>query len=62
MRRSRQAGVGSLAIGAALFCLATEAESERFWSEFIAAYPGYATYRERARPRVIPIVMLDPRA
>jgi F420H(2)-dependent quinone reductase len=42
--------------------LATEEEGERFWREFIAAYPGYATYRERAHPRVIPIVMLDPRA
>jgi deazaflavin-dependent oxidoreductase (nitroreductase family) len=41
--------------------LATEAESERFWPEFIAAYPSYATYRERAHPRVIPIVILDPR-
>jgi len=41
--------------------LASEAESERFWPEFIAAYPSYATYRERAHPRVIPIVILDPR-
>jgi deazaflavin-dependent oxidoreductase (nitroreductase family) len=41
--------------------LASDAESERFWPEFIAAYPSYATYRERAHPRVIPIVILDPR-
>jgi deazaflavin-dependent oxidoreductase (nitroreductase family) len=41
--------------------LATAAESERFWPEFIAAYPSYATYRERAHPRVIPIVILEPR-
>lgn len=41
--------------------LATEAESERLWPEFIAAYPSYATYRERAHPRIIPIVVLDPR-
>jgi deazaflavin-dependent oxidoreductase (nitroreductase family) len=41
--------------------LATEAESERLWPEFIALYPSYATYRERAHPRVIPIVMLEPR-
>src|SRR5262249_15075234 len=39
--------------------LATEAESERLWPEFIALYPSYATYRERAHPRVIPIVMLE---
>jgi deazaflavin-dependent oxidoreductase (nitroreductase family) len=42
--------------------IATEEEGERFWSEFIAVYPSYATYRERAHPRVIPIVILEPRA
>jgi deazaflavin-dependent oxidoreductase (nitroreductase family) len=41
--------------------VATEAEGERFWAEFIAVYPSYATYRERAHPRVIPIVILEPR-
>jgi deazaflavin-dependent oxidoreductase (nitroreductase family) len=41
--------------------LASGAESERFWPQFIAAYPSYATYRERARPREIPIVILEPR-
>jgi deazaflavin-dependent oxidoreductase (nitroreductase family) len=42
--------------------LATEAESERIWPEFIAVYPSYATYRERAHPRVIQIVVLEPRS
>jgi deazaflavin-dependent oxidoreductase (nitroreductase family) len=42
--------------------LATEAECERLWPEFDASYPGYATFRKRARPRVIPIVLLEPRA
>jgi deazaflavin-dependent oxidoreductase (nitroreductase family) len=42
--------------------LATEEESERIWPRFVAAYPAYATYRERAHPRVIPIVILEPRA
>jgi F420H(2)-dependent quinone reductase len=41
--------------------LATEAERERLWPEFLAFYPGYAAFRERARPRVIPIVLLEPR-
>lgn len=41
--------------------LATDDESERFWAEFIAVYPSYAGYRERAHPRVIPIVILEPR-
>jgi deazaflavin-dependent oxidoreductase (nitroreductase family) len=42
--------------------LATDEESERLWPEFQARYPGYETYRERARPRVIPIVLLEPRS
>jgi F420H(2)-dependent quinone reductase len=41
--------------------LASEAERDRLWPEFEAFYPGYAAFRERARPRVIPIVMLEPR-
>jgi deazaflavin-dependent oxidoreductase (nitroreductase family) len=41
--------------------LATEEERERLWPEFLAFYPGYAAFRERARPRVIPIVLLEPR-
>lgn len=42
--------------------IATEEEGERFWAEFVAVYPSYATYRQRAHPRVIPIVILEPRA
>jgi deazaflavin-dependent oxidoreductase (nitroreductase family) len=41
--------------------LATEAERDRLWPEFEAFYPGYAAFRERARPRTIPIVLLEPR-
>ena len=41
--------------------LATEQERERLWPEFEAFYPGYSTFRERAKPRVIPIVLLEPR-
>lgn len=41
--------------------LATAEERDRLWPEFLAFYPGYATFRERARPRVLPIVILDPR-
>ena len=39
----------------------TDAERERLWPEFLAFYPGYATFSERAHPRVIPIVILEPR-
>lgn len=42
--------------------LADEGERDRLWAEFVAVYPGYESYRERAHPRVIPIVVLDPRA
>lgn len=41
--------------------LAGERERERLWLEFVAFYPGYVAFRERARPRVIPIVLLEPR-
>jgi hypothetical protein len=63
MRRGRQAGIASLAIGAAPVRarLADAGERKRLWSEFVAVYPGYESYRERAHPRVIPIVILDPR-
>lgn len=54
-----QIGAESLPVRARL---ADEAERERLWSEFVALYPGYTSYRERAHPRVIPIVILDPRA
>jgi F420H(2)-dependent quinone reductase len=41
--------------------VADEAERERLWAEFVALYPGYESYRARAHPRVIPIVVLEPR-
>jgi deazaflavin-dependent oxidoreductase (nitroreductase family) len=40
---------------------ATDEERERLWDQFVSVYPGYASYRVRARPRVIPIVILEPR-
>jgi deazaflavin-dependent oxidoreductase (nitroreductase family) len=42
--------------------VAGEEERERLYARFVAVYPGYASYRERAHPRVIPIVILEPRA
>jgi F420H(2)-dependent quinone reductase len=42
--------------------LATEEERERLWLEFLAFYPGYAAFRERAKPRILPIVLLEPRS
>jgi hypothetical protein len=42
--------------------LATEQERERLWPEFLSFYPGYAAFRERARPRILPIVLLEPRS
>jgi deazaflavin-dependent oxidoreductase (nitroreductase family) len=41
--------------------IADETERQRLFAEFVAVYPGYESYRERAHPRVIPIVILDPR-
>lgn len=41
--------------------LADDEERERLWAQFVAVYPGYESYRKRAYPRVIPIVVLDPR-
>ncbi len=40
--------------------LADDQERDRLFEEFVALYPGYESYRERAHPRVIPIVILDP--
>jgi deazaflavin-dependent oxidoreductase (nitroreductase family) len=54
-----QIGAESLPVRARL---ADEEERERLWSEFVALYPAYESYRERAHPRVIPIVILDPRS
>ena len=40
---------------------ATDAEAERLWPRFTAAYPIFDGYRRRAS-REIPIVMLEPRS
>jgi F420H(2)-dependent quinone reductase len=42
--------------------VAAEDERARLYAEFVAVYPGYESYRARAHPRVIPIVILDSRA
>ena len=36
-------------------------ERDRLWPRFDAAYPEYPIYRERAAPREIAIVILEPR-
>jgi F420H(2)-dependent quinone reductase len=41
--------------------VATDEERDRLWPRFVATYPAYESYRTRAHPRVIPIVILDPR-
>jgi deazaflavin-dependent oxidoreductase (nitroreductase family) len=41
--------------------LADPEERKRLWPRFDAAYPEYASYRERAAPREIPILILGPR-
>jgi F420H(2)-dependent quinone reductase len=35
-------------------------ERERLWEEALDPYAGYATYRERAGSRVIPVAVLEP--
>jgi F420H(2)-dependent quinone reductase len=42
--------------------VAAEDERARLYARFAAVYPGYESYRARAHPRVIPIVILEPRA
>ncbi|MFZ0214605.1 MAG: nitroreductase family deazaflavin-dependent oxidoreductase [Candidatus Dormiibacterota bacterium] len=41
--------------------VATDAERDRLWPEFVAFYPGYEFFRSHAKGRKIPIVILDPR-
>jgi deazaflavin-dependent oxidoreductase (nitroreductase family) len=41
--------------------VASEAERERLWPGFVASFPEYDRYVERAAPRVIPVVILEPR-
>lgn len=40
---------------------ATTAERQRYWSQAIALYAGYAAYETRAQNRVIPILVLTPK-
>ncbi len=37
-------------------------ERERIWPRCVQRYPGYETYRQRAGERVIPVMILEPRA
>ena len=39
---------------------ATAGEADRLWQRLVAANPGYAAYRAKAR-RPIPVVILEPR-
>ena len=41
--------------------VASEEERARLWPEFLAFYPGYEFYETHAKPRRIPIVLLEPR-
>jgi F420H(2)-dependent quinone reductase len=41
--------------------VATDAERDRLWPQFVALYPGYDFYQRHAKGRKIPIVILDPR-
>jgi F420H(2)-dependent quinone reductase len=41
--------------------LADPAEREELWPRFDAAFPAYEWYREQAAPRVIPVILLEPR-
>lgn len=36
-------------------------ERERIWQQFVDFFPGFEFYRDHARPREIPVVVLDPR-
>ncbi|HNO31650.1 MAG TPA: nitroreductase/quinone reductase family protein [Anaerolineales bacterium] len=36
-------------------------EREKFWQLAVAHYAGYEKYKERAAPRRIPVVLLEPR-
>ena len=44
-------------------CIAREAEGEereKFWRLAVAHYAGYEKYKERAAPRRIPVMLLEP--
>jgi F420H(2)-dependent quinone reductase len=40
--------------------VATDAERSAYWPRLDAIYPPYASYRRRAAPREIPLVVLEP--
>jgi F420H(2)-dependent quinone reductase len=41
--------------------LATDEERDRLWPKFVETYPGYEFYRQNAKGRKIPVVILEPR-
>jgi F420H(2)-dependent quinone reductase len=41
--------------------VADAAEREALWPRFVAVFPAYDWYAEQAAPRVIPVVLLEPR-
>jgi F420H(2)-dependent quinone reductase len=41
--------------------VASEEERNRLWPQFIAFYPGYEFFERQAKPRKIPIVILESR-
>ncbi|MFI5776645.1 nitroreductase family deazaflavin-dependent oxidoreductase [Nocardia sp. NPDC051570] len=41
--------------------VATDAERDQLWPEFVAFYPGYDFFQRNAQGRTIPIVILEPR-
>lgn len=52
--------VGSEAI-AVTVRVAEQAERDRIWERQKAAAPGFAEYEKAAAPRIIPVVVLEPR-
>jgi len=40
---------------------ATDAEREKFWTEAVKMYPGYAEYKKRISTRKIPMFILSPK-
>jgi deazaflavin-dependent oxidoreductase (nitroreductase family) len=42
--------------------VASDADRDRLWPEFVAFYPGYEFFQHNAKGRKIPIVILDPRS
>ncbi|MCB2178462.1 nitroreductase family deazaflavin-dependent oxidoreductase [bacterium] len=36
------------------------AERQRYWDLAAAYYPGYTRYEQKAKPRIIPVIVLEP--